>query len=561
MYSLKRHLTLKCVLIILFKKNLRCLFFIALFAPFLVSAQKKGQPLIDSLKGELVNAAQDTNRVKLLDKLSYSYVTINPDSGIVFGQKALDLATALGWQKGQANAYSDLSTCYNAKSNTAAALEYNRKALQLFEKLKHARGVAAIMVNNALIYHSMSDYSKALTAYLGSLRIFDSLKDNSSRAIVLENIGTLYLEQNDFDKTLHYYQQAQKIYDENADIAGIARNTANLGIVYYKQHQSEKALKHHEISLKLNKQIGNKYGVQLNLSNIGLVYLQLEDFQKALSMQFKALEISKELGSNRSIATSLGNIGGTYYQLAMKNEQHPDKALLTKAVAYLEDAIRICKEIGYTAPIAEFGPSLSEAYSLLGDNKKAYSTFKEFTVLKDSVFSLQKNAQLANLESRYLIEKQEKDILDKNRQLQIAGFKAERQQYIGKVYVLSIIVMVLVLGILGWAIISYRARNQSLSVTNKENETTIKEQLVTLKASNAALKKIAHIQSHDVRGPVATILGLSQLLNIKDPGDPANQIIVDGIASAAQALDTVIKNVVLLENKLGVNENMLDAEE
>ena len=540
---------------------MRYLFFIALFVPLLVSAQKKGQQLIDSLKGELVNAAQDTNRVKLLDKLSYSYVTISPDSGIVFGQKALNLATTLGWEKGQANAYSDLSTCYNAKSNTAIALEYNRKALLLFEKLKHARGIAAIMVNNALIYHAMSDYSKALPEYLGSLRIFDSLKDNSNRAIVLENIGTLYLEQNEFNKTLDYYQQAQKIYEEKADIAGIARNTANLGIVYYKQHQSAKALKHHEIALKLNSQIGNKHGVQINLSNIGLVYLQLEDFQKALNTQFKALAISRELGNNRSIATSLGNIGAVYYQLATKNKQHPDSAILIKAVAYLEDAIRICKEIGFTAPIAEFGPALSEAYSLLGDHKKAYSTFKDFTILKDSVFSLQKNVQLANLESKYLIEKQEKAILDKNRQLQIAGFKAERQRYASKIYVLSIIVMILVLGIAGWAIISYRARNQSLSVTNKENETTIKEQLVTLKASNAALKKIADIQSHDVRGPVATILGLSQLFNTKDPADPANQIIIDGIASAAQSLDAVIKNVVLLENKLRVSENLQDAEE
>lgn len=521
--------------------------------PITLFGQKIGQQLVDSLKHETVNALQDTNKVKLLDKLSYAYSTISPDSGIFYAQKALALATELKWGKGQANAYADLGICYNAKSNTVLALQYNSKAMALYKKLNQQRSIAAVMVNSALIYHTMGDYSRALSEYFDALKIFDKVSDKLSQAITLENIGSIYLEQKDLAKTLKYYQQARKLYEANNDIGGLARNTANIGIVYYKQNQPDKALIHHELALKLNKQIGNKYGIQNNLTNIGLVYLQQNNFQKALQAQFKALEISRELGNERSEAVSLGNIGGTYYQQATRDKQHIDYSNLTKAVTYLEKAIQLCKSTGFTAPITEFAPYLSDAYTLLGENRKAYNTLREFTTLKDSLFSIQKNIQLANLENKNLIEQQEKDILKKEQQIQAAEFKMRQQKYFSGIYVLSIVVMVLILGIASWGILSYRARNWSLSKANNEKERTIKEQLLTLQASNATLKKIAHIQSHDVRGPVATILGLAQLLNKSNPTDPGNHIIVEGISDAAQSLDEIIKKVVQLENDLGLD--------
>ncbi len=64
-----------------------------------------------------------------------------------------------------------------------------------------------------------------------------------------------------------------------------------------------------------------------------------------------------------------------------------------------------------------------------------------------------------------------------------------------------------------------------------------------IQMQNQRLKEIAWIQSHKVRAPVASILGLIQLFNTDEPGDPTNKEILDGVTEAALTLDGVIKEI------------------
>ncbi len=64
-----------------------------------------------------------------------------------------------------------------------------------------------------------------------------------------------------------------------------------------------------------------------------------------------------------------------------------------------------------------------------------------------------------------------------------------------------------------------------------------------IQAQNQALKDIAWIQSHKVRAPVASILGLIQLFNKEDLSDPTNSEVLEGIEEAAHTLDDVIKEI------------------
>lgn len=60
---------------------------------------------------------------------------------------------------------------------------------------------------------------------------------------------------------------------------------------------------------------------------------------------------------------------------------------------------------------------------------------------------------------------------------------------------------------------------------------------------NETLREIAQTQSHDVRGPLATIMGLSQLLNDDKLNDETKEII-DGIRTSSDQLDQIIKGIV-----------------
>lgn len=68
--------------------------------------------------------------------------------------------------------------------------------------------------------------------------------------------------------------------------------------------------------------------------------------------------------------------------------------------------------------------------------------------------------------------------------------------------------------------------------------------MLQIEEQNERLKEIAWIQLHKVRGPVANILGLVKVFNDKDPSDPDNKKIIEGIKSVADELDKIIHEIV-----------------
>ncbi len=77
-----------------------------------------------------------------------------------------------------------------------------------------------------------------------------------------------------------------------------------------------------------------------------------------------------------------------------------------------------------------------------------------------------------------------------------------------------------------------------------------RKHLLKIEQQNTALREIAFIESHRVRGPVATILGLQQLFNTDDPADPINKEIIDGIIKVTNDLDVIIREVVRKSNEI-----------
>ncbi len=81
----------------------------------------------------------------------------------------------------------------------------------------------------------------------------------------------------------------------------------------------------------------------------------------------------------------------------------------------------------------------------------------------------------------------------------------------------------------------------ALNITNIDEIKKSEQQVL---AQNEALKKIAFIQSHEVRRPVATILGLINLIDKEDMNEPFNAIVIDKLEVTVKELDEVIHRTV-----------------
>jgi PAS domain S-box-containing protein len=70
------------------------------------------------------------------------------------------------------------------------------------------------------------------------------------------------------------------------------------------------------------------------------------------------------------------------------------------------------------------------------------------------------------------------------------------------------------------------------------------KQLTLIKQQNERLKEIAWLQSHKVRGPLTSIMGLIELFNFESSHDNSNLEVLSGIRSASLDLDNIIREIV-----------------
>jgi PAS domain S-box-containing protein len=96
--------------------------------------------------------------------------------------------------------------------------------------------------------------------------------------------------------------------------------------------------------------------------------------------------------------------------------------------------------------------------------------------------------------------------------------------------------------------------NQEKEITNVALSFTdisdLKNAQVTLETQNKDLQEIAFIQSHELRGPLARIMGLVSLFNNHYPNDNFNQDIIKNIKHSSEKLDEVIFRIVAKAEKI-----------
>src|SRR3954467_127844 len=91
---------------------------------------------IDSLRLSLKNSPNDTSKVLTLAALSFNYAFTQPDTGVLYGQKAITLAKRTGDTKGEAIAMLSYGWALWTFGDYDKAAEVALKALELFQKKK-----------------------------------------------------------------------------------------------------------------------------------------------------------------------------------------------------------------------------------------------------------------------------------------------------------------------------------------------------------------------------------------------------------------------------------------
>ena len=167
----------------------------------------------------------------------------------------------------------------------------------------------------------------------------------------------------------------------------------------------------------------------------------------------------------------------------------------------------------------------------------AFEAYEEYSRIKDSILTNSGKVQIANLEHTRELELKDKD-------LEISRLDSARIRNRSALYTVSIILLLVIIGIIARVSYNRKRANEKLALEAERHRERIEKQ-------KKLLGEIANIQSHDVRGPVSTIMGLTQIYNYDDPSDPTNEIVINGLDEVTKKLDIIVKDLVINENTVG----------
>jgi adenylate cyclase len=354
-------------------------------------AQKQGQPKIDSLQAVLKTAKEDTSKVNTLNLICWEKINISEYAEArKYANEALALAEKIGFKKGTADSYHQIGIIYDYLYDYPNALEYYQKCLTIMKQLGNQDDIADNLKGIGNVYKHLSDYPKALEYYQNALTINEQLGNKKGIAFNLVNIGNVYKDLSDFPKSLEYEQKALTIFEQLGRKGGIATTLGNIGGIYCDGLSDyPKALEYYQKALTIHEQLGTKQGIANDLGNIGGLYESLSDYPKALEYEQKALKIKEEIGDKNGIALLNNNIGVVYQK----------QGKFTEALKYETKGLSLALEIGSKNQIQFAYGELSVIDSAMGNLGGAYENYKLYKQYNDSMFSMEKDKKISQLEN------------------------------------------------------------------------------------------------------------------------------------------------------------------
>lgn len=402
------------------------------------------------------------------------------------------------------------------------ALIYAHQATELAQVLNYERGLGPALENLGWLLYRKGDYSKAFELATDALVLSERFHDNSAIAKCLNSIAAISFEQKQFVPAVTNFKKALQAADRAKDYTLVARSLNNIAYIMLHMDKVDSATIYAQRGLKASEKINNYYFKGYAFRTLGDIDLKHKKYEAALQKFNNAVLMADKIENKFLKISALHRVGNAYSLL-----NQPDEAL-----KYLLDGIRLARNFGYSDELEVALKLAAEAYASKKEIAKAYEYQSYYVQLHDSLYNQRNSEHLALMQARFesQLKEAEIELLKKNTQLKQQEINSQQVWMYFTVGLLTLTaVLVFVLLYSNWV---KKKANELLGTKNQE----IQAQAQELSHLNVTKDKLFSIISHDVRGPLASLRGL---INIIFKGELTRDEFLSTSEKLRQNLDTV----------------------
>jgi len=484
------------------------------------------------------------------------------------------------------DSYSNIASAFDKLHQYDSAIFYYKNALSIPVDLKEYDKLIWAGNNLAQVYFTLGKYNQAASYYFISLQIAHEVNDINMLAFTYNRLSQLFSKLGNFEKALEYLRLSVEYTEKTNNAATLAYRQNQLGNLYYNNQKYDLALRHYNQSLEIRQRLNNTNDIAQSLNNIGNTFRETGNYGKALEFYQQTLELNKQTNDTIKTCYALNNLGNVYMLTGEKDKalayfQEAHQCAVNAGVRFIEGlvarklgdlalesgnqdeaiqfylaSVETGVEINNAVMVSKAYESLYKLFETKGDHKNALKYHKLYSqaqleqlqeISDMEIYKQQLNFELAQKQDTIQVIENKLQVsreLEKIKTMEANKYKTQRM-----FLMLIALIFILATGIILYLFRQLKVKNKAIDEAYKN--TTIAN--LKLRKSENVLKELVttkdkffSIISHDLRGPISSLMHLTELLV-----QNADDFTLDELKETNQTIHVSSKNLyALLENLL-----------
>jgi signal transduction histidine kinase len=523
----------------------------------------------DSLNLTIRKAVTDYEINAVFDQLSKRMESLSNKQALRIALRSLEEAEKSDYTLSQIFAHRNLGQIYNRLGNKVEALRHFQEAIDIGRNNKDQRfGLAVSLLHFGQFLSFQGLYAEGLQNLLDASRIFESLRLYSY--VILCHYEAMLIQYN----AKNHKQCIEEGYHVLSFQEKLPANEINSGTEFQKMStlntialcnsdlkQYDIAIINYEKAESIARKIKNEFWIGLINGNKGSVLKNLGREDEAIVSLMADYHTSmkfQEWGSAALAALSISEI-----HIKRKNYGRAQQLLDSAHYMFRFEKSAIIARKGMAVYLNDY----ARLKAATNDYPEAYRAMARHVELRDSLSHEQERLNMSKIRASYDLDRKQNEIelLTKNNEIQQERIRSQRTLFIATLVVLILVIILSVNLVYNFRRqknifqllrqqrdeieaknseleaqgTKLQENNQYIQSLNAKLEQKVVERTRELEETNKELDTFLYHSSHDIRGPITTLLGLDQVARYVS-SEREVTMLFDKVAETARSMDSML---------------------